>query len=243
MIETSTSPLDRLYRLQEILLDIQRKTEKKNKVPDHLSHVEAAYRDSVKRRGEMKDRIEKAQARKKTLEEEVADLAEKLKKYQGQLPMVKTNREYGAILDEMDGVKREVRTREDELLALDETLEKAKTEGDDLGRSFPTDQAAYEEQMTDWRAEQALLQEQIQKAQTDADALRATLDKRLLGSFDRIAKVRAGVAVAKVVMVSTHNAACSACNVRIRPQLLSDIRLTKEMITCDNCKRILYWVE
>ena len=59
-------------------------------------------------------------ARKNVLEEEISDLAEKLKKYQQQLPSVKTNREYGALLNELDAVKREIRTREDEILGLEE---------------------------------------------------------------------------------------------------------------------------
>ena len=42
-------------------------------------------------------------------------------------------------------------------------------------------------------------------------------------------------------MVGPQTAACSACHVRLRPQLLSDLRLAKETVTCESCKRILYW--
>ncbi|MEO6323856.1 MAG: C4-type zinc ribbon domain-containing protein [Thermoanaerobaculia bacterium] len=242
MTETRTlSPLDRLFRLQEILLEARKKSDKREKTPDHLAHIEAAYRDAVKFRQEAETRLAIAEKRKRDLDDEIADLNEKLKKYQAQLVSVKTNREYGALLNEIDGVKREVRTREDEILALEETLNSTRTEAAERDSAFPAEEEGYQTQMTDWRAEQAVLTEEINRAETEAAALRDNLDRRLLGTFDRISKSRAGVALARVNMVGLQTAACSACNVRLRPQLLSDLRLSKETIICESCKRILYW--
>jgi uncharacterized protein len=237
----ATTPLDRLFRLQQILLEVKRKTDKRERTPDHLTHIEAAFKDAQKRKDEAEGRLGQAEKRKKTLEDEIADLQEKLKKYQQQLVLVKTNREYGALLNEMDIVKRDVRQREDEVLQLEEAVAKTRSEADDRNETFPAETAGYEEQMTEWRAEQAVLAEEIERAEAAASELRATLDRRLLATFDRIARARAGVAVAKVIMVARQTAACSACNVRLRPQLLSDLRLSKEPILCESCKRILYW--
>jgi uncharacterized protein len=241
LIESPNTPLDRLYRLQEILLEVKRKTDRKEKTPDHLSHIEAAYKDAVKRRQEAESRLTQAESRRKMLEGEIADFAEKLKKYQQQLVAVKTNREYGALLNEMDGVKREIRQREDEVLSLEETLAKTRAEAAESDVAFPAETAGYEEQMTEWRAEQAVLADEIARAEEKASELRSSLDRRLLSTFERIARARSGVAVARVTMVARQTAACSACNVRLRPQLLSDLRLSKEPILCESCKRILYW--
>lgn len=242
MAETGTAgPLDRLFRLQEVLLEVKQKSERRARTPDDLVHVEAAYRDAVRRRDEAGGRMQEAEKRRKVLTDEIADLSEKLKKYQQQLMAVKTNREYGAMLNEIDVVKRDVRMREDELLTVEETLATTKGEADDRSESFPAEEQQYESQMTEWRAEQARLTAEIDKAQAEADALRKTIDRRLLGTFDRIAKARAGIGVARVAMVAEQTAACAACNVRLRPQLLSDLRLSKETILCESCKRILYW--
>ena len=138
-------------------------------------------------------------------------------------------------------MKREIRTREDEILALEETVTSTRAEAVERDSAFPAEEAGYHTQMTDWRAEQAILTEEINRAEAEAAALRENLDRRLLGTFDRISKSRAGVALARVNMVGLQTAACSACNVRLRPQLLSDLRLSKETITCESCKRILYW--
>jgi predicted nucleic acid-binding Zn-ribbon protein len=233
--------LDRLYQLQEVLIEAQEKTEKRSRTPEHLAHIEAAYREARQQREETERTLVRAAERKKMLESEILDLNEKLKKYQAQLQTVKTNREYGALLNELDVVKRDVRTREDEILALEEAAAAASAELERRNEAFPAEEAGYEEQMKEWRAEQAVLSAEIEKAEAQAKALRAELDARLLSTFDRLARVRAGVAVAKVDMVGAQTAACSSCHVRLRPQLLSDLRLGRETVTCESCKRILYW--
>lgn len=239
--DTMTSPLDRLFRLQEVLLEVQRKTERRERTPDHLAHIEAAYRDARRLREEASANLARATERKKSLDDEIEDLSEKLRKYQQQLQSVKTNKEYGALLNEIDTVKRDIRSREDEILALDEALAASAAEAVERDEAFPVEEAGYEEQMKEWRAEQAVLAEEIARAEAMAAQLRETLDRRLVSTFDRIARVRSGVAIAKVDMVGAQTAACSACHVRLRPQLLSDLRLSKDTILCESCKRILYW--
>ena len=50
------------------------------------------------------------------------------------------------------------------------------------------------------------------------------------------ARIRDGVAVAEA-----RNGACTACYMALRPQIMADVRRGDEVITCDNCNRILYY--
>jgi len=237
-----TSPLDRLFLLQEVLLEVDQKTQRRGKTPDHLVHIEAAYLDARRQRDAAGAVLSQVGERKKALDGEIQDFNEHLKKYQQQLQSVKTSREYSALLNEIDGLKREVRTREDELLALDETMAGSSTELDLRDEAFPAEEAGYEEQMKEWRAEQAVLDAEIAEANKRVKRLRAELEPRLLKTFEQIRNKRAGVAVTRIDMVGPQTAACSACHVRLRPQLLSDLRLSKETVFCESCKRILYWI-
>jgi predicted nucleic acid-binding Zn-ribbon protein len=234
-------PLEPLFRLQELLLEVGRKNEQRGRTPEHLTHVEAAFQDARRLRDEAGEKLSEASARKKALDGEVADLSEKLKKYQQQLPTVKTNREYGALLNELDVVKREIRAKEDEILALEENVAVSSAELAEREASFPAEEAGYEEQMKEWRAEQAALSDEIAAAEKEVHTLKKKVDRRLFAIFERIARVRGGIAIARITMVGPQTAACSACHVRLRPQLLSDLRLSKEPIFCDSCKRILFW--
>ena len=237
-----TSPLDRLFLLQEVLLEVDAKTLRRERTPDHLVHIEAAYLDARRQRDDAGATLSQAGDRKKLLDGEIQDFNEHMKKYQQQLQAVKTSREYSALLNEIDGIKREVRAREDELLSLDEAMAGSSSELNLRDEAFPAEEAGYEEQMKEWRAEQAALDAQIAEANKKVKSLRAELEPRLLKTFEQIRNKRAGVAVARIDMVGPQTAACSACHVRLRPQLLSDLRLSKETVFCESCKRILYWI-
>ncbi|MBK8594265.1 MAG: hypothetical protein IPP07_07385 [Holophagales bacterium] len=241
---TDKSPsgaLERLFRLQELLLEAHTKGERRNRTPEHLVHVEAAWQDFRRKRQEVASRLEQAESRKKELDEQVAGYAEQLKKSEAKRRAVKGQHEYTALLTEVDHAQREIRTREDELLVVEETLNQARADEETLAATSGQEEAGYEEQMSEWRAEQARLAAEIGVAEAAAATIRATIEKRLLGTFDRIAKMRSGVAVARVAMVGPQTAACSSCNVRLRPQLLSDLRLSREILQCESCKRILFW--
>lgn len=242
MIDKSPSgALERLFRLQELLLEAHTKAERRNRTPEHLVHVEAAWQDSRRNRQEVVTRREHAEARKKELDEQIAGYAEQLKKSEAKRKAVKGQHEYTALLTEVDHAQREIRTREDELLVVEEALVQARTDEKALAVTSGEEEAGYEEQMSEWRTEQAMLATQIGAAEKAATEIRTTIEKRLLAVFDRIAKMRSGVAVARVALVGAQTAACSACNVRLRPQLLSDLRLSHEILQCESCKRILYW--
>jgi uncharacterized protein len=241
---TDKSPsgaLERLFRLQELLLEARTKDERRSRTPEHLVHVEAAWQDFQRKRQEVASRREQAEARKKELDEQVEGFTEQLKKSEAKRKAVKGQHEYTALLTEVDFAQREIRTREDELLHVEEAIAQARADDGALAATSGQEEAGYESEMSEWRAEQAKLSAEIEAARTAAAELRATVDKRLLSVFDRIAKMRNGVAVARVAMVANQTAACSSCNVRLRPQLLSDLRLSREILQCESCKRILYW--
>jgi predicted nucleic acid-binding Zn-ribbon protein len=241
---TDKSPsgaLERLFRLQELLLEARTKAERRNRTPEHLVHVEAAWQDFRRKRQEVASRREHAEGRKKELDEEIAGFTEQLRKFEAKRKAVKGQHEYTALLTEVDHAQREIRTREDELLQVEETLAGARADEEAIAATSREEESGYEGQMSEWRSEQAKLAAEVEVAEKAAAEIRSRVDKRLLSTFDRIAKMRSGVAVARVAMVASQTAACSSCNVRLRPQLLSDLRLSRDILQCESCKRILYW--
>jgi len=64
------------------------------------------------------------------------------------------------------------------------------------------------------------------------------LPKHMASLYGRIsARIRDGVAVAEA-----RNGACMACFMALRPQAMAQVRRGDEVVTCDNCNRILYYV-
>ncbi len=64
----TTGALDRLFLLQEVLIEVHQKTERRARTPEHLAHVEAAYRDARRQREETERTLERAGERRKALD-------------------------------------------------------------------------------------------------------------------------------------------------------------------------------
>jgi uncharacterized protein len=43
-------------------------------------------------------------------------------------------------------------------------------------------------------------------------------------------------------VAEARNRSCTACFMSLRPQVMAEIRRGEEVLTCDNCGRILYYV-
>ena len=72
----------------------------------------------------------------------------------------------------------------------------------------------------------------------ERDQLFANLPNTMSGMYARIrARIRDGVAVAEA-----RNRSCSACFMSLRPQVMAEIRRGEDVMTCDNCGRILYYI-
>ena len=59
----------------------------------------------------------------------------------------------------------------------------------------------------------------------------------MLATFEMVAKGRKGIGIARVV-----DGLCSACRVRLRPHLYNQLRASDQIIQCESCVRILYWI-
>jgi predicted nucleic acid-binding Zn-ribbon protein len=86
--------------------------------------------------------------------------------------------------------------------------------------------------------EQVQTQERlVENARAERERLMNELPKATSAMYKRIAsRIRDGVAMAEA-----RNGACMACYMALRPQIMADVRRGEEVITCDNCNRILYY--
>jgi hypothetical protein len=76
------------------------------------------------------------------------------------------------------------------------------------------------------------------RLQVRRNEVTTALTDPVLKLYERIRSYRAGPAVAAV-----SDGLCTACNVRLRPQVYNEIRANDQVLTCENCSRIIYYVE
>ncbi len=70
----------------------------------------------------------------------------------------------------------------------------------------------------------------------DRAALYATLSMTSRAIYDRVSRLRGGVVLAEAIDYS-----CTACRMKIRPQVFNDIRRGDTIIPCESCGRVLFF--
>ena len=233
-----TPDLERLIRLQQLDSAADEARRKIADYPERTQRLDAALQSARDVLAEVKSRLTAAQERRRAEEKEVAGVQTRLAKYKDQLLEVKTNREYTALLHEIEAAQGDIRAREDRILELmmeSDELNAAIKSGE---ADFKTTEKSVASERSALDAERVNLQSEVDKISAERDALVPQIDRRVLGTFETIAKGRKGVAVAPA-----RGGLCTICHVRLRPQVFNEIRQNSSIIQCDSCQRILYYVD
>jgi hypothetical protein len=230
------TPLEHLYRLQDRIRFVQARQRERDTIPAELIEVDREYREKVEAVASLKRRCAEAEVERRRAHAELAEHKDRLRKYQAQLRSVQNSREYGAVLNEIDGVEKLVRAAEDRILNLDEEIENATKELASREEILPLETEQHEERLKDWRTAQRAINEELANAQEEIGRLEASMHPRDRSEFQRLMEKKGGLAIVLVV-----GSSCSACHVKVRPAALQALKVGREIIYCDSCKRILYW--
>ena len=207
------------------------------RLPRELDAVHATVEEARKAVEAAKARLDAARKSQRAKEKDLEDNRIKRQKYEGQLYQVKTNKEYSAVLAEIEEVKQEKARIEEEILSLMEQQERAAADVKDAEARF----LACE---TQGRTEEARLAEKMRGAEADLGLVRSEraqvareVPPPVLADYDKILRHR-GVAVVEVTKPNF----CGGCHVTMTPQRLQELRQQNALIHCESCGRYLYWV-
>ena len=230
------SKLGTLIRFQELNLKIVKLEGRTQRIPEEIEAYNQTLEESRQALVEKERLIEEDQARQRELELEVASLRDKLSKYKTQLMEVKTNKEYQAMLHEIEGGERGIEAKEDQILegmmAIEErekVVQEAQTEYGKKENEILSKQSKLE-------GFAAQAENEIVDLQKERGQLEGEMPEELTQQYQRIASVRNGVALAEA-----KDQSCQGCHVKLRPQLFTEIRTNQRIITCENCNRFLYY--
>jgi predicted nucleic acid-binding Zn-ribbon protein len=228
--------LERLVRLQHAESDLRRVEAELQEVPQKRAEAEAALAGERGRLDHSREAQAQSQKARRQHEADLQDLEAKRSRYKGQLMEVKTNKEYTAMLHEIEGVEREIRGREDQILA-----EMEKSEG--LAAEVKAEEEAFKAAEGRSRESGRALDERSRELEAERtrlaaerDTVAATVPGEVLELFQRVARLR-GVAVAEA-----RDGMCQVCHVKLRPQMFVDIKRNEEILQCPACNRVLYYV-
>jgi uncharacterized protein len=228
--------LDRLYRLQDRIRFVRERQQERDTVPPELADIDRAHREKVEAVDRLRARLKQAEAELAKAETELSEHQEKQKKFQATLRAVQSSREYGAVLNEIDGAEKLVRATEERFLALEEEIEATRRDLETREADLPRETEEHEQKLSGWRTSQRTIDAELEKARAEIKDLESAIPPRERADFQRLLEKKGGLAIVEVI-----NGSCSACHMKVRPHALQTLKAGLETITCDRCKRILYY--
>ncbi len=229
--------IERLVKLQEIETQAAEAEKRIADAPVQIAALDAkltAARDGV---AAAKAAIADNQSHRRTLDKDLITAQQRLSKYKEQLMAVKTNDEYRAMQHQIEAVGAEVLQHEERVLV-------SMMEADEASASIKKAEAALKAAQAKVSAERGAIENDVKSHQASLAELNAARDriikalddKGVIDTFQRIAKVR-GTAVARA-----EGERCTVCQVRLRPAVFAEVRKNEQIVQCDSCNRILYFV-
>jgi len=227
--------LEKLIELHQAESELTRLDSELAEVPRLRSELNERLARDRGRLETAREALETTQKNRRQHEGEVQELEAKRTKYKGQLMEVKTNKEYTAVLHEIETVEREIRSREDQIL---EEMERGETLTQDVAReteAFGSVEKAAETEVAELDARGARLEDERRRVATERDRLAADVPEEPLRLYQRVAKLRG------TGMAEARDGMCQTCHVKLRLQMWVEIRHNETLFQCASCNRILYY--
>jgi len=240
--------LETIVELQEALNQLGEARERLHGIPDWMREL---HDEHVARSAEIQVLDETAEILgrdRRLAEAAIGDAQEKLKKYQQQINRVSTQREYGALLQEIDGAKAQITTCEEQAFSLLDKLEQTQRDLATKREDFRELDQRYAAELARWEEEKPAVAQRVAELETQIAGLKAKLPRGLFSQFERIRERHGRTALAPIRLLERPGRGprewhCGACNYRVRPQVVVEIRNSSDLVQCDSCKRILYLPE
>ncbi len=209
-------------------------------LPKQIAQIEKQLEGHLKRLELDKSALAANQRERKQLDTDVQGQHGKISKLRDQMLQAKTNDQYRAFQHEIEFCEQAIRKAEDKTLDL-------MSEAEALEKNVKAAEAALAEEKKAVDAEKAKAKQRTEEDQAELKtveaeraATAAELPKPLLAAYDRL---RTRYYKDGDVIAEAKDSMCQTCMMAMRPQYFQDVKASEQVMFCENCRRILYYVE
>jgi len=230
--------LQKLIALQNLDTSIRKLETDQQAIPERRAEIEREFDQRAFEIRALESRRDEAKHTRARLETEVADQRSRAERAERNLMSSKKQEEYTAAIREADAARKQISALETQILEQMEQLEQAEAALNERAAEIASLNSDREARLKAFDEETGTIGDRLATARKEREEVFANLPKQMSGMYARIrARIRDGVAVAEA-----RNRSCSACFMSLRPQVMAEIRRGEDVMTCDNCGRILYYV-
>jgi uncharacterized protein len=229
--------LAQLIELQKTDICIRRLQAELDAIPERRAEIEKEFDQRAFEFRAAESERDAARASRTRLEAELAETRTRAEHAERSLMAATNEKEYTAAIREQDAARKHLSQLETQILEQMEASDGADKRMAELEPEVAKLRAGRDEQLVAFEREVASQQAELERCRRERERLLSELPKPMSALYNRIsARIRDGVAVAQA-----RNGSCTACFMSLRPQIMADVRRGEEIITCDNCSRILYY--
>jgi predicted nucleic acid-binding Zn-ribbon protein len=226
----------------EKLLILQDRDRKIRRVEGELDHIDPERQMLKAKAGgaqaaldAAKTRVKEIESKRKHLDLDIEGKKDLITKYANQQLQTRKNEEYRALAKEIEGCKAAIFKIEDEQIALMEQAEAAQKEVVRATAAAANARKLVDDQVAQLGQRESVLKKELAELQSDREQLAAAVGESERGRYERM--MRKG----DNIVVGIQHGVCGGCHMRLPTQLVVMCQGDKEIVTCINCGRILYY--
>ncbi|MBI5835611.1 MAG: hypothetical protein HZB25_00025 [Candidatus Eisenbacteria bacterium] len=209
--------------------------------PARLHELDRRLEELKKGAAEARAALEAGRVERRQMEGQAQDLETELRRLSSQLPQLKTNEAYAAMLKEIDGAKERRSVLETGVLELMDREERQSATLKAREAALASNTAVLDGERRKLESDRVAVR--ARSAETEAArgkllARLAELNPQVRARYERLLSSKGGHAVGLVVAN-----ACGGCHAALTPQLLAEVKRRDEVRVCQGCGRLLVWGE
>ncbi len=186
----------------------------------------------------LKTKTRQIEADRKKLDLDVQSKKVAIGRYKAQQQQTRKNEEFSALNHEIEHTEQEISALEDSELELMEAYDKGLAALAEAQKEL----LAFEEKAKHKKAElekrAGALAADLVGAEEQQAAAEKTVPADVLARYRRILKSKKDVAI-----VPIRHGACGGCHMKLTSQTIVTARGAEHLVTCDNCGRLVYWLD
>ena len=208
------------------------------RLPKEIAAIHAAINAVKQEVDAAKASIDVTRKDQRAKEKDLEVAQGKRSKTEARLYEVKTNKEYSAVLVEIEEIKQEKGKIEEDILVLMESQER-------LAGEIKDAETRLKGRETQGKQDEGALQEKLRGVEAELTGVRSErqelarqLPAPVLADYDKLLRARGGLAIVQVVKPNL----CGGCRMTVTPQRLQELRAQTALLPCESCGRYLYWL-
>jgi len=225
-----------LIKLQECDSQLVTLSSKKTKLPEKIAKLDEEYMLFKEEIEQNKRKYDELKSRHIENESKIKKINEGMVKTKERMLEVKNNKEYQAMLKEIEVAESLRGDIETEIIAILEGL-------DSLSILVKKDEEILAQRRKEYEAERESIEADLNAIGADVlsweqqrDDLRKDVSADILSRYEKVKNRNNGVGV-----ISVWKQVCNGCHMNIPPQLYNELQKTTDLLSCPNCKRIMYY--